>query len=244
MLNERSVQTVVIREAPSNPLGTAAFVLSLVSFFSLGALAPISLILSFMAMGKKPQDMAVAGLVLSGVSCLIGLVAFMFFGLPFLALLAAVAGAAAHADKDSNDFYKPEKKPAVVAEAPQLEQKQELGSDGLPLKSTPMMSPALPAAEVTAEITDVKRGNFKNGGASLTFQLKNTSHKSISFLQIRIKVNDRSGKEITSQTVRASCRPIEPGQSRPVEMPIAAGSPLAEEFPPGAKVSAELMFAE
>lgn len=51
-------------EQPSNGLGVAGFVLSLVGFLSCGLLSPLALLLSFIALFKPPRGLAIAGFVL------------------------------------------------------------------------------------------------------------------------------------------------------------------------------------
>ncbi len=61
-------QTVVVQQQPTNGLGVGGFVTSLVSLvFTCGLLSPISLILCFIAIFKKPRGLAIAGLVISGI---------------------------------------------------------------------------------------------------------------------------------------------------------------------------------
>ncbi len=75
---------VIYVERASNSLGTAAFVLSLVAFFSAGVLAPLSLILSLIAVQKPPKDLAVAGLVLSLVTIPVGFFVWSLVLIPMM----------------------------------------------------------------------------------------------------------------------------------------------------------------
>ena len=89
-----SQQTVVVQQAPSNNLGLAGFITSLVSLLSCGLLSPISLILSFIGLFKRPRGFAIAGTIISGLE----LLAIILIGLaPILAIVGI--GAAAHAEK-------------------------------------------------------------------------------------------------------------------------------------------------
>jgi hypothetical protein len=94
------------KASETNGLGIAGFVLSLVGLCSGGILSPIGLIISLVALGKRPKGLAIAGVVLGAVgSCgiilgiiLLPLVVFAFAGLLVAAgatgLAAAVGGAA------------------------------------------------------------------------------------------------------------------------------------------------------
>jgi hypothetical protein len=54
--------------APSNRLGIAGFVLSLLGLISCGLLAPVGLVLSLVGVRKEPRGLAIAGAVISLVS--------------------------------------------------------------------------------------------------------------------------------------------------------------------------------
>lgn len=88
-------QTVVIQSAPSNGLGVAGFVTSLVSLFlSCGLLSPVSMLLSLIGLMKRPRGFAIAGSIISGLQLLI----ILAVGLgPILAVVGI--GAAAHAEQ-------------------------------------------------------------------------------------------------------------------------------------------------
>lgn len=68
--------------AESNPLGLAGFIVSLVGLCSGGALSPIGLILSAVAVFRRPRGFAIAGLVLGAL------------GVAWVVLLAAIVGVA------------------------------------------------------------------------------------------------------------------------------------------------------
>jgi hypothetical protein len=70
------------REPPSNAIGLAGFVVSLVGIISCGALSPIGLILSLIGLRKEPKGLAVAGTIIGGVGIvllgvLVGLVVIL-----------------------------------------------------------------------------------------------------------------------------------------------------------------------
>ena len=68
-------QTVIVQQPPSNGLGVAGFVTSLVSLlFTCGFLSPISLLLSLIGLTKKPRGFAIAGSLISGLQLLLILI--------------------------------------------------------------------------------------------------------------------------------------------------------------------------
>jgi hypothetical protein len=76
-------------QSQTNGLGTAGFVISLISFLCLGGLiSPISLIMCGVAMRKEPKGLAIAGLILSIVGSLWLIIAVVFIGLG--AIMAAL----------------------------------------------------------------------------------------------------------------------------------------------------------
>ncbi len=81
------------RPPASNSLGVAGFVVSLVGILSCGLLAPIGMVMSYVAMRRQSDGLAIAGFVIGLVGSLWLLVALIFglFGL----LLAALGIAAA-----------------------------------------------------------------------------------------------------------------------------------------------------
>ena len=90
--------TVVVQEAPSNGLGTAGFVVSLVGFvLSCGLLCPIGLLLSLVALTKRPRGMAIAGVV-------IGFIGSGWLILGGFAMLVGILGLAVVANSASIDL--------------------------------------------------------------------------------------------------------------------------------------------
>ena len=63
--------------ARSNGLGIAGFIVSLVGLFSCGALSPIGLVLSSIAIFKRPRGFAFAGLILGVVGIISGIIALV-----------------------------------------------------------------------------------------------------------------------------------------------------------------------
>lgn len=56
------------RSAPTNGIGLAGFVVSLVALLTAGCLSPVGLVLSFIGLFKRPRGFAVAGVIISMVS--------------------------------------------------------------------------------------------------------------------------------------------------------------------------------
>ncbi len=80
---------VVYQQAPSNGLGVAGFVVSLVGFLVCGGLVcPIGVIMSAVALGREPKGFAIAGLIIGLLGSAWLVIFFIFFG------FAALAGAA------------------------------------------------------------------------------------------------------------------------------------------------------
>lgn len=78
---------------PSNGLGVAGFVLSLLGFIgTCGLLSPIGLLLSLIALRKQPRGLAIAGTIIGAVGSIWMLFALLVFGVMIMGLLA-VAGA-------------------------------------------------------------------------------------------------------------------------------------------------------
>ncbi|MCA9305693.1 MAG: type II secretion system protein GspG [Phycisphaerales bacterium] len=63
---------------PSNGLGIAGFIVSLVGLISCGLIAPVGLIMSIIAMRREPRGFAIAGLILGILGSLWVLVAVVF----------------------------------------------------------------------------------------------------------------------------------------------------------------------
>jgi hypothetical protein len=83
---------VYVQPGPSNGLGVAGFVTSLVGLMSCGILSPIALLLSFLALFKRPRGFAVAGTIIS----VIGTIALVLVGASFvLAMIGVKKGAEA-----------------------------------------------------------------------------------------------------------------------------------------------------
>lgn len=90
-------QTVLVQAPPSNALGLAGFITSLVGFLTCGLLSPIAVLLSFFALFKSPRGFAVAGTVLG----LLGSSWMALFGFAFLAALVFPAVDAARNAADT-----------------------------------------------------------------------------------------------------------------------------------------------
>ena len=60
-------QFVVVHVVPSNGLGVAGFVVSLISLFCCGLTSPVGLFLSLVALARPPRGFAFAGVILGGL---------------------------------------------------------------------------------------------------------------------------------------------------------------------------------
>ena len=80
---------VVYVKRPSNSMGLAGFIVSLVGWLSCGLLCPIGLVLSVLGMRKEPRGFALAGLILGLLGSVWGIVAVFFGG---FAILIGCAG--------------------------------------------------------------------------------------------------------------------------------------------------------
>jgi len=56
---------------PTNSIGTAGFVVSLVGVLTCGLLSPIGLILSLVGLRKEPKGLAIAGTIIGGVGIVV-----------------------------------------------------------------------------------------------------------------------------------------------------------------------------
>jgi len=56
---------------PTNGIGTAGFVVSLVGIVLCGLISPIGLVLSIIGLGREPKGLAIAGTVIGGIGTLL-----------------------------------------------------------------------------------------------------------------------------------------------------------------------------
>jgi hypothetical protein len=89
-------QQVIVQQTPSNGLGTAGFIVSLVGLVTCGLLCPIGLLLSVFGLLKPPRGFAIAGTLIGGL----GSIGFVLFGLAFITALLGFGAAADQAIKD------------------------------------------------------------------------------------------------------------------------------------------------
>lgn len=78
---------------PSNGLGIAGFIVSLVGYLSCGLICPVGLIMSLVALKREPKGFAIAGVVFGALgSCwvLVAAVITMIVGVGFIAGIAAI----------------------------------------------------------------------------------------------------------------------------------------------------------
>lgn len=91
-------QTVVVHTpAPqSNMMGVVGFVLSLLGLvLSCGLLSPLAVLVSFIGCFKKPNGLAIAGLIIGIIGSIWMVVFLLFFGATFLAAIGVAAVAVA-----------------------------------------------------------------------------------------------------------------------------------------------------
>src|SRR3954471_6265213 len=82
--------TVVVAHPPSNNLGLAGFVTSLLGLLSCGVLSPIGLLLSLIGLTKQPRGFAVAGTI-------IGLIGSVFLAVAGVGIVLGLMGLGAAA---------------------------------------------------------------------------------------------------------------------------------------------------
>lgn len=80
---------IVYVQRPSNSMGVAGFIISLVGWVSCGILCPIGLVLSLIGLRKQPRGFAVAGVILGVLGTIWAVIALFFGG---LAMLLACGG--------------------------------------------------------------------------------------------------------------------------------------------------------
>jgi hypothetical protein len=89
-MTQPPTQPYVIMPQPTNTLGIAGFICSLVGLIMTGGLlCPIGLLLSLIALGRQPRGFAIAGVVLG----LVGSCGAIIIGLLFITALAGAAAA-------------------------------------------------------------------------------------------------------------------------------------------------------
>ncbi len=76
---------------PSNGLGVAGFVVSLVGFLACPLVSVVGMIMSFIAMFREPRGFAIAGFVIGLLGSLVMLVIALFFGAAMLVFGAAIS---------------------------------------------------------------------------------------------------------------------------------------------------------
>ena len=81
-----------------NGLGLAGFICSLVGLFTGGLLCPIGLLISLIALGRRPRGFAIAGVIVGLLGSCGGLILIVFFSSLVLAMLAAIGLAVAMSD--------------------------------------------------------------------------------------------------------------------------------------------------
>ncbi|MEM8738780.1 MAG: DUF4190 domain-containing protein [Planctomycetota bacterium] len=69
-----NVTHVHVEKSPSNGMGTAGFVLSLVGWVTCGVLCPVGLVLSIIGVRREPRGLAIAGIIIGALGSLFLLV--------------------------------------------------------------------------------------------------------------------------------------------------------------------------
>lgn len=94
-------------QTQTNTAGVAGFVLAVVSFFSMGILAPIALVVSVAGLGREPKGLAVAGSVLAGLQCLVVLLVVLSFSGALVAGSAFFSALANRVESESSELESP-----------------------------------------------------------------------------------------------------------------------------------------
>ncbi|HHK42428.1 MAG TPA: hypothetical protein ENJ50_08425, partial [Planctomycetaceae bacterium] len=81
---------VVVQPAPTNGLGIAGFIISLLGFLSCGLLSPIGFLLSLVGLTKQPRGFAIAGAIIGAI----GTLGLFLFGFAMIAALLGLSSAA------------------------------------------------------------------------------------------------------------------------------------------------------
>jgi hypothetical protein len=87
---------VYVNPQPTNGLGIAGFITSLVGIVSCGLLAPVGLILSLFALVKRPRGFAIAGTVIGAIGCVVLVAWSLGFVLAMIGVGAGVKEVANH----------------------------------------------------------------------------------------------------------------------------------------------------
>lgn len=97
MSQQPSSVVVVHQRAPSNGLGIAGFIVSLLGLIgTCGLLSPIGLLMSFVAVFKRPRGFALAGLIIGLVGSIWAIIAVFVIGLGALAAMVGIGVAPKH----------------------------------------------------------------------------------------------------------------------------------------------------
>lgn len=83
-------QRVTVVGQPTNGFAIAGFVVSLVGFFSCGIFSPVAVVLSAIGMRREPKGLAIAGLIIGAVGCVL----LLLYGLGLVLALLGVGVAA------------------------------------------------------------------------------------------------------------------------------------------------------
>lgn len=134
---------VFVQAPETNGLGTAGFIVSLVSFFLCGLSSPIGLLMSGLALFKRPRGMAIAGTILG----LLGSAWLFIGGFAILAGFAALIFGASEASRAVHEQIQNEAMatPVAVDPEPFVAEPQSIGE-------APVAEPVLPASEAPQQV--------------------------------------------------------------------------------------------
>lgn len=97
MSQQPSSVVVVQQRVPSNGLGIAGFILSLLGLLgTCGLLSPLGLLLSFIALFKRPRGFAIAGLIIGLLGSIWAIILFFVIGLGAVLAMLGIGVAVQH----------------------------------------------------------------------------------------------------------------------------------------------------
>jgi len=107
--------TVVVAHPPSNNLGLAGFITSLIGLVTCGVLSPIGLLLSLIGLTKRPRGFAIAGSI-------IGVIGTIFLAVTGVTIVLGLMGLGAAAKNIAEDLAAHQ---AAVQAYSQIQQQQQ-----------------------------------------------------------------------------------------------------------------------
>lgn len=152
-MSQQPTQTVIIHAPPSNGLGTAGFIVSLISFFLCGLTSPLGLMMSLVALFFRPRGMAAAGVLLGALGSW-----WLFAG--GMAIIAAIGGLIGLANAPPPESASPPSSPPSVATVHEsitstemvADTPQTTSADETEAADLPQPQPAEPAVDSPPEV--------------------------------------------------------------------------------------------